>query len=211
MKQVFSPIAVAAALALLPAAALAGNADRTGAYGVVGVGKQKTSAHGKQMDANPARQKLGNGKVGYTVGGGYRLSDYFAVEADVYGQAGNAGKGKKRAMAGTQAGALKSRAFTVSALGIVPIGDRVELFGRAGVGRMNTSLQPATGSSLGNASSSGAALQFGAGANVYLGSNSFLRTEWTTLRARGSNEVATALGRERLRTSQVTLSYGHTF
>ena len=148
------------------------------------------------------------------VGGGYRLSDHFAVETNFHGQAGD-GKKKssrnKNAASNGEMGSLKTRAYTVSGLVIMPVGERVELFGRAGVGRMNTSFNPAAGSDIGKARSSGVATQFGAGANFYVGQNSFVRTEWATLRGKGNDDVAKALGRNKLRSSGVMVSYGHNF
>jgi opacity protein-like surface antigen len=214
MKKFLSPIATVVALSLAPAVAWADVDDRVGGYAVVGLGKTKAEAHGKKIDLNQGKGKVGTGKFNYTLGGGYRLSDNFAVETNFHGQAGN-GKKKssrnKNAASNGEMGSLKTRAYTVSGLVILPIGDRVELFGRAGVGRMNASFSPAAGSDIGRARSSGMATQFGAGANFYVGQNSFLRTEWTTLRGKGNDDVAKALGRNKLRSSGVMVSYGHNF
>ncbi|WP_447595473.1 outer membrane beta-barrel protein [Stenotrophomonas rhizophila] len=213
MKKFFSPLAVVTALSLAPAVAWADVDDRTGVYGVVGVGKPKVAAHGRNMDANQSKPRVDNAKLGYTLGTGYRLNNYLAVEADFYGQAGNRKNSSTRTgdASNGRNGSVKNRAYTVSGLAIMPLGDHVELFGRAGVGRMNTSFTAATGSNLGKARSSGMATQFGAGANVYVGDNSFLRAEWTTLRGKGKDDVAKALGRDKLRASNVMVSYGHNF
>lgn len=216
MSKLFSPLAVIAALSMAPTVALADNADRSGAYGVIGLGKPKVAAHGKKMDPQQEKQKVGNSKLAYTFGTGYRVNDYFAVEADFFGQ--TAGKKSKsrgndnaNARGKNEVGALKSRAYTVSGLAILPLGDSFELYGRAGVGRMTTTFTPALGNDMGKARSSGMATQFGVGANFHVGENSFLRTEWSTLRGKGNDDVAKVLGRDKMRSSQVMVSYGHTF
>ena len=216
MKKILSPIAAVVALSLAPAAAWADVQDRSGGYAVGGLGKTKTEAHGKKIDLNQGKQKVGTGKFNYTVGGGYRFNDHFAVETNVHGQAGNSKKkssrnGSKDAKSNGEVGSLNTRAYTVSGLVIMPVGERVELFGRAGVGRMNTSFTPTAGSAISKARSSGMATQFGAGANFHVGENSFVRTEWTTLRGKGNAAVAKALGRNKLVSSGVMVSYGHNF
>ena len=96
MKKTLTPIAIAAALSLAPAAAWAEVQDRSGGYAVVGLGKTKTEANGKKIDVNQSKPKVGNGKFNYTVGGGYRLNDYFAIETNVHGQAGDRKKKSSR-------------------------------------------------------------------------------------------------------------------
>lgn len=214
MKKNLTPIAIAVALSLAPAAAWAEVQDRSGGYAVVGLGKTKTEANGKKIDVNQSKPKVGNGKFNYTVGGGYRLNDYFAIETNVHGQAGDRKKKSSRdknPKSNGEVGSLNTRAYTVSGLVIMPVGEHVELFGRAGVGRMNTRFTPTAGSDIGKASSSGMATQFGAGANFYVGEDSFVRTEWTMLRGKGNDDVAKALGRNKLVSSGVMVSYGHNF
>ncbi|KAA8999183.1 porin family protein [Stenotrophomonas cyclobalanopsidis] len=208
MSKKLSPLIVALALVASPAAAFADAGDRVGAYGVVGLGKGKVTAHGKQSAADKKSKDVGSSKLAYNVGAGYRINEYLAIESDFSGTA----KGKKKSSKkqGTlQRADVSSRALTVSALGIIPVGDSVELFGRVGAGQMQTKYAP--GGDLGKVKARGLATQYGVGANFYLSEKSFMRIEYDVLRSRKGSEVAKAAGGNRLNNSQLTVSYGYNF
>lgn len=211
MKKFVSPLVAALSLAVVPATAFADASDRTGAYGVVGLGTSKVAAHGKDSGAERKGKDIGSSKLGYTLGAGYRINEYLAVESDFSGTA----KGKKKSSSAssnkTPRDSVSSRALTVSALGIIPVGDSVELFGRAGIGQMQTRFAPAAADGLGRTKARGMATVYGVGANVYLTDNSFLRTEYDVLRSKKGDAVAKAVGGKRLNTSQLTVSYGYNF
>jgi len=207
MSKSLSPLIVALALVASPAVALADAGDRVGAYGVVGLGKGKVTAQGKQSAADKKSKDIGSSKMAYTLGAGYRINEYLAIESDFSGTA----KGKKKSSQKQntrQRADVSSRALTVSALGIIPVGDSVELFGRVGAGQMQTKYAPG---GTGQVKARGMVMKYGVGANFYLTDNSFLRTEYDVMRSRKGSEVAKAAGGKRLNNSQLTVSYGYNF
>ena len=211
MKKSLSPLIAALLLAALPTVAWADADDRVGAYGVVGLGKGKVTAKGNERNVDKTSKNIGSSKLAYTLGAGYRINEYLAIESDFSGtfkgkQKSATSKGKKSSRDG-----VSSRALTVSALGIIPVGDHVELFGRAGIGQMQTRFTPATGSEMSRIKSRGMAAVYGVGANVDLTGNSFLRTEYSVMRSKKGNAIAKERGGNRLDNSQLTLSYGYNF
>ena len=208
MSMSMSPLVVALALMASPVVALADAGDRAGAYGVVGLGKGKVSAHGKPSAADRKSRDVGSTKLAYTLGTGYRINEYLAIESDFSGTAKGRKKSSRKQNA-TQRADVSSRALTVSALGIIPVGDSVELFGRVGAGQMQTRYVPAGG--MGNVKARGMAMRYGVGANIHLSEKSFLRTEYDVLRSRKDSAAAKAAGGRRLDNSQLTVSYGYHF
>ncbi|WP_049458134.1 outer membrane beta-barrel protein [Stenotrophomonas maltophilia] len=206
-------LTAAAALALaFSATAWAGPSDRTGLYGFAGASKSDVFTPGKNQQGLKSDRKWSDGKLGYTVGVGYRISPNFAVEGAYHRQASESrsssrSKGADTAVAGGYTGSYAS----ASALGILPIGDRFELFSRIGVASMQTSFKADRNSALDNRSSRQWAMQYGFGATMNLGDNSFLRTEWSMLKPNGKSRAAQAVGRDRVRHSQIGVAFGHRF
>lgn len=209
MRKSFPLIALVPCL-LLAANASADTLDREGLYGFVGVGSHSVHLRAKHAAPENRNAQWRQSKIGFVSGAGYRLNDNFAVEAALQAQGGGS-----KANTPTQPGQVSlrssSRAATFSALGILPVGDRIELFGRAGVGAMRTSLT-VTGMDFEHKAKAGSfAMQYGLGADVRLGDRSFLRAEWNILRPTSKSESARALAGERVTASQINLVYGRRF
>jgi len=203
-------ITFTAALTLAAAAPLASAADldREGVYGVVGIGKSDIFAPAKNGQGT-RKQKLKDGRFAYTLGAGYRLNNNLALEADFSSQLGGRKSSKKNA--GRAKDMMTGRALSVSALGILPLGESVELYGRAGIGYLQGKYSPAAGSDARRTRSTALAPVYGVGANFHVSKNSFLRTEWTTMKTRSGNKAAQAAGGNRLHNRQINVAYGYNF
>jgi OOP family OmpA-OmpF porin len=113
--------------------------------------------------------------TGWKVFGGYRLNRNFAVEG-FYGNWGEITVG-----VGAASAKVESTTFGVAALGILPLGEQFELFGKLGLG--STDIE-ATGSGPGGsatASDSGSDVLFGVGAAFNFTRNFAIRAEWERL------------------------------
>ncbi|MDZ5816377.1 outer membrane beta-barrel protein [Stenotrophomonas maltophilia] len=195
---------------LLAAHASAQSTDRDGLYGFVGVGSHSVSIPASNVKPQYKNSEWKQSKIGFQTGAGYRFNDHFALEAAVFGQGGGR-TARKPTQAGDTHVRSSSRGVTFSGVGLVPLGERFELFGRAGIGAMRTSLTATTVDFDHKAQSGTFALQYGLGANVRLGDRSFVRTEWTVLRPTGKSPSAAALGGDRVMTSQFNVAYGMHF
>ncbi|HEL3781691.1 TPA: porin family protein [Stenotrophomonas maltophilia] len=206
-----------ASLALVPCLLLAGHAsaqsaDRSGLYGFAGASKSDVFTPGTNQQGQKSDRKWSDGKLGYTVGVGYRITPNLALEAAYHRQASESRSSSRSKNTDTSiAGGYTGSHASASALGILPIGDRFELFSRLGVASMQTSFNADRDSALDNRSSRQWAMQYGFGATMNLGQNSFLRTEWSALVPRGKSGAAQAVGRDRIRHSQIGVAFGHRF
>ncbi|MCC7634109.1 porin family protein [Stenotrophomonas rhizophila] len=195
---------IAACLSLFAASAPAMAHDREGSYVFAGVGAASTEWRTKAA-ATPPGQKRGNtsSNTSYQLGAGYRFNNYFGVEstyADMAGQARREG-----------IGGVDGKSLGVGAVGYLPIGDRFELFGKAGVGRTRYNFQSAAERSgprtvRGTSSSPMLAL----GANFHLNRALSMRMEWSTL-AISSKAFNEAIGAESLATTQWTAGLNYRF
>ncbi|MEG2802525.1 outer membrane beta-barrel protein [Stenotrophomonas sp.] len=189
---------------LASAGASAADVQREGVYALAGVGVQGTVwERDTPKAAGGGDDTRIDNRLGYTLGTGVRLTPFLAVEANYYGMAGKARK--------EQVGAFGNQAATASVLGILPVGGRVDLYGRVGGGYVRQAFVPKAGSRYAPAEDTRAALQLGAGVNVHLNGGSFLRAEWNTWRPAKRSAVAKASGADRFGTAQLALSYGLTF
>jgi OOP family OmpA-OmpF porin len=89
------------------------------------------------LDVTGSELGLPNGSVGdsattYTLRGGYRFSPNFAVEAAYYdlGEYDFSGSIGSVSVAGT----AKAKAFAINAVGILPVSEAFDLYGRVGYG-----------------------------------------------------------------------------
>lgn len=196
---------------LLPALASAQSNDREGIYGFAGVGAYSVTIPASSKVAPEYKDtRWKNSKLGFQAGAGYRINDHFALE--LAGQAqGGGSKARKPTQAGDTHVRSSSRALTLSGLGVLPLGDRFEVFGRAGLGAMRTSLTASTVDFDHKATSGTLALQYGLGANMRLGERSFVRTEWNVLRPTGKSTSAATLAGKRVLASQVNVAFGRHF
>jgi len=195
---------IAVCLSLFAASAPTMAHDREGSYVFAGVGAASTEWRTKAT-ATPAGQKRDNTSrnTSYQLGAGYRFNNYFGVEgtyADMAGQAKRDG-----------IGSVDGKSLGVGAVGYLPIGDRFELFGKAGVGRTRYNFQSAPDRSgprtvRGTSSSPMLAL----GANYHLNSALSVRMEWSTL-AISSKAFNDIIGAESLATGQWTAGLNYRF
>ncbi|HIE4564634.1 TPA: outer membrane beta-barrel protein [Stenotrophomonas maltophilia] len=209
MRKTISLLAIIPCM--LPALASAQSSDRDGTYSFAGIGAYAVTIPASSKVAPRYRDtRWNNSTLGFHAGAGYRINDHFAVEL-----AGQAQGGGSKASMPTQAGDThvrsSSRALTLSGLGLLPLGDRFEIFGRAGVGAMRTSLTATTVASDYKATSGTLALQYGLGASMRLGDRSFVRIEWNVLRPTGKSKSAATLAGERVYASQVNVAFGRHF
>ena len=210
MTQYFSPLLGALLLAAVPAVASADASDRTGVYGVAGLGKAQLSAYGKHVPNDKLTKDVGPSRLAYTLGAGYRINRYAAVESD-FSSMGRHARTSAKGNGKPQRTGVSSRAVSVSALGIVPVGQRVELFGRAGLGNMQSRYTAGGSTDARTVKTNGLARQYGLGSQLHLSDSSFLRTEYSVLRARKGSDAARAVNGDRLHNAQLTLSYGYRF
>jgi OmpA-OmpF porin, OOP family len=161
----FSRTATLAALVLL--ATLPAHAyERRGAFigGGLGIGTINLSAEGEAA-TDPSYD---DSSLTLAAQGGYRFNRWFALEGGVAGAANDGDSSFNESSFG---------GLTAFAVGLVPVGERVDLFARLGFHSSSSE----TGFS-GDEDESGAA--YGAGLQVNLGSggNFGIRTEYTTYR-----------------------------
>lgn len=126
MKKYIVPLAIASTCLAAPLSASA--ADREGLYGFAGVGM--TSIDAEFSSAAGRSDRTANGTT-VLAGAGYRISRHLAVEADAHSMVRKADLGAL--------GRVGSYGVRGSVVGIVPIGEKVELFGKVSVGADRTS------------------------------------------------------------------------
>lgn len=124
--------------------------------------------------------------------GGYRFNRYFAAELG-YVDLGRYELRSTVAPAGTLDSSMRIRGADLSALGLLPIGDRFTLFGRVGVlGARTQSSFSSTGSvrllgDSGNESERSSGVLYGAGVMADVASNLAVRIEYTEHRKLGDD------------------------
>lgn len=207
MQRKLFALGAAAAFALsLSAAAHAQGADaREGFYVFGGVGAT-TSQWDARRTALPPGQKRSQDKSGssYVLGGGYRFNRYFAVEGsyhDMFGEVSRRGLGD-----------YDTRALQLSALGILPIGERFELFGKASLGRARNQFSPARGAAgLSKASESVNVASLGIGANYHFNDRFALRMDLTGLSKTDGGSFRRKSGIDDIKTGEASLSLMYRF
>ncbi len=95
------------------------------------------------LDLLAVDSTLDDADTGFGIGGGYQLNDYFAVEFGYVDLGSLSYRGTGTVTDGVQPAAIEANlgnsadGSVVSALGILPIGERFTVFGRAGLSLMN--------------------------------------------------------------------------
>ncbi|MDV3510478.1 porin family protein [Stenotrophomonas sp. C4297] len=209
MRKTLSLLAIISCM--LPTLASAQSSDRDGAYGFAGIGSYAVTIPASSNVAPEYRDtRWKNSKLGFHAGAGYRINDHFALELAAQAQGGGS-KARTPTQAGDTHVRSRGRALTFSGLGVLPLGDRFEIFGRAAIGAMRTSLTATTVEFDHKATSGTLALQYGLGASMRLGERGFVRTEWNVLRPTGKSRSAAPLAGERVYASQVNVAFGRHF
>lgn len=120
--------------------------------------------------------------TGWKAFAGYRIMKYLAVEG-AYANLGEVSANiiSTAPVAGTANVQLENEAWTISALGILPLNDKFSLFGRLGLNVWNIDVS-ASGTGSGGATYSGSddgtGVVYGLGAAFHLTPNLNLRAEW---------------------------------
>ncbi|MGH8082161.1 MAG: porin family protein [Lysobacter sp.] len=194
----------ALALSLSTAAFAQGAIDREGAYVFGGVGAATTEWKSKRATV-PVGSKRSEDKssTSYVLGGGYRFNRYFAVEGsyhDMFGDVSRRGIGN-----------FDTRSLQLSALGILPIGERFELFGKASIGRARNEFTPAKGApGLSKGSESVNIASLGIGANYHFNDHFALRLDIDGL-TKADSALRRKAGADQIRTGEATLSVAYRF
>lgn len=147
---------IIAAVALALGTSLA-YAQETGWYGGIDVGRSHN-------DADNLADRNDNG-LGFDLG--YRLNRNFAVEG-AYADLGKFGYS-----AGGVDGNYRPKAFSLSAVGMMPVWDRLSLYGKAGLAHTEVKLDGPS-----DASDTGNGLLIGAGVMYELNRNVYARAGW---------------------------------
>lgn len=186
---------LAALVALAVPAMASANDARHGVYGIAGAAAKTSQWKIEgQKDAKKTRPD-------FNLGAGIRLNDYIALETNYYG----IGKGAKLKGVGTR----QDRLLSGSALGIIPRGDNWDVYGRAGVGRLQERFKGAKGSGIEGVKYQSTAMQYGLGSQYHFNDSMFARVEWSARRGlkdskkRGDNRSRTA--------SELQFALGYTF
>ncbi|MEV8521920.1 outer membrane beta-barrel protein [Dyella marensis] len=219
----------AAAARVAAAASPVSPEQRHGAYVFAAVKKVNVyaAAAWDGLRHGQAQHKSKSSGAGYGIGLGYRFGDHFAVEAGYGGMTRGANVSALRAGGGQVVNAkFQKVGVQLSALGIMPLGNRFELYGKVSLGYMQDRLGPVRDGVRHNAearnrairtgrpvrvqrysrdvSESGMELSIGLGAQWYLNKQLAIRGEISNLSAMGKKIERTAVGRK-LRTSQMSL------
>ncbi|HAL21563.1 MAG TPA: hypothetical protein DCP40_02335 [Stenotrophomonas sp.] len=211
MVRLFSSL-IAISTLIVTNTADASPRQRAGGYATAGLGKQNVFAAGQPGRDDGYGQAWKQGEFSYALGLGYRFGANLAVETTFQDQLdATRVPASPNAPATALGGELSASLLAVSTVATLPIGDRLELFGRLGTGKLDSRYTPDAAIGLGAIRSHDNARIVGLGGNVYLGRDSFVRMEWNRVRTRGASATAQAMGYERLRTTQVTLMVGHHF
>lgn len=155
----FFPIALSLASLLVTVSAFAGGASENGIYAGLNVGDGKPDI--KAIAPNTISKKSNT-----VVGGilGYKVNKNFAVEGEY------TGIGKVKASNG---GTAKGDAASLSAVGILPVGDKFQLFGKAGYANTKTKL-----TNFGATKASRSAPTYGLGAQYNINPMLGIRVGW---------------------------------
>lgn len=169
MKKSVPIIALAACLSAAPAFAQSW-------YFGAGVGSGNLDATGQDLTGLPNAQVKDNATT-YTARLGYRFNPYLAVEGGYYDLGKYEFSGGSGASVVT--GSAKAKSFGLSAVGIAPLGNNFELYGRIGIEESEIKVNANLGSlATGNASTKDTGATYGVGARWMFTPNFGLFAEW---------------------------------
>jgi OOP family OmpA-OmpF porin len=176
--------------------------DRTapqGWYGEADIGRGRADVDTSSIDSAFSLQGIAGGttldrhKTGLGLRLGYQFNDNFAVEGG-YARLGKFGYDTQTTAPGadTVSGSYKIDAYSLAAVGIVPLQRGFSLYGKAGVADVRTKLTAS--SSLGATAPSGArdssaSLLLGLGANLDFDRNLYGRAGWERYTRVGSEDT----------------------
>jgi OOP family OmpA-OmpF porin len=133
------------------------------------------------LDQSGTDLGLGNASVGdsattYTLRLGYRHSPYFAVEGAYYdlGEYDFSGSISNVSFAGT----AKAKAFAINAVGILPLSEAFDLYGRVGYGEAELKANASVAGFVGNESDRQSGAFYGVGARWNVSKSWGVFAEW---------------------------------
>lgn len=139
-----------------------------------GIGRGTLNVSGTDLGLPDA--SIGDNTTTYTLHVGYRINPYFAVEGAYYdlgeydfsGNLGNVGV----------AGTAKAKAYALNAVGILPLSEAFDLYGRAGYGSAELKANASAAGFVGNNSDRQSSAFYGVGARWNFSKNWGLFAEW---------------------------------
>jgi OOP family OmpA-OmpF porin len=184
----YGKLLVAGTVLALQAGFAQAQARDSGFYGGLDLGRSDLHASGGGIDGALANQGIGassstgNRDTSYGLNLGYRVNQYWAVEA-AYTRLGDFAYSSNVASpaADTVQGSYRVNALSVSALGFVPLQSNWSLYGKAGIARTDTTLgaSSATGAtSVSGASGQSNGLVLGVGAMYDINRSLYTRVGW---------------------------------
>ena len=162
------------ALALLAASLSASTAFAQSWYIGGGIGRGNLDVSGNELGLPNA--SVGDSATTYTLRLGFRLNPYFAIEGAYYdlGEYDFSGNLGSVSVAGT----AKAKAFALNAVGILPMSEAFDLYGRLGYGEAELKANASAAGFVGNDSDRQSGMFYGVGARWNLARNWGVFAEW---------------------------------
>ena len=173
MKKTAMAIALIAGLSAAPAFAQSPMAPSW--YAGFGLGVGNLNKSGQDLTGLTGTT-LDDSDTTYTVRLGYRLNPFFAIEGGYYdlGQYSFSGKSGST----TVTGSAKAKSFGLSAVGIAPLSDVFELYGRVGIEQSEIKANANTSLATANASDKQTGATYGVGGRYAFSKNAGVFLEW---------------------------------
>ena len=139
-----------------------------------GVGRGNLDVAGNELGLPNA--SVGDSATTYTLRGGYRFNPYFAVEVAYYdlGEYDFSGNLGGVSVAGT----AKAKAFALNAVGILPLSEAFDLYGRVGYGEAELKANASAAGFVGNDSDRQSGTFYGVGARWNVSRSWGVFAEW---------------------------------
>ncbi|MEV8521918.1 outer membrane beta-barrel protein [Dyella marensis] len=215
---VAAAVFAAASPCVTQAAEQSSRKERHGAYlfGDIGSASVQAAALQARVPGGKALKKSTSSALGYGFGVGYRFGDHFALEGGYRGMSGANVPMLPAADGRAQGRKFRTNGLQISALGIIPLGQHFELYGRASLAYMQNKFGPIPrqaqppkagarrGRSSSNLSDSMGIVTFGLGAQYHVNDKLAIRGEIGGLSAAGK-KIERAAGGRKLCVGQATL------
>jgi OOP family OmpA-OmpF porin len=168
MKKITLAVLAAATLSAVPAFAQTPMPPAWYIGGGVGRGNLNLSG----TDLGLPNAQVGDSATTYTLRGGYRFSPYWAVELGYYDL------GEYDFSSGGLAGTAKAKSFGISLVGILPLGEAFDVYGRIGYADSEVKVNASAGGFVGNSKDNQGGATYGVGARWNVSRNWGVFAEW---------------------------------
>lgn len=204
MRHTLARAALASAAFAALSLATPAAADDRGPYFGLGIGQSRIGLDAARIDANALGAGFGSSTTGadntdgaWKLYGGYQYHRHLAVEVGYTDFGRFSTRTVTTAPAGTLGSQTRANAWSLDAVGLMPVTDGVALFGKLGVHRWATegrvpAVAGGTATTVG-ARDTGTGWKYGLGAQFEVSRTALLRFEWERLRAVG-NAAGTGRG-----------------